>query len=213
MKLGALFSGGKDSTYAAWLTKQQGHELVCLISIFSSNNESYMFHTSKIELTKEQAKLMNLPIIIQKTKGVKEDELNDLEKAIKSAIKKYKIQGITTGALHSQYQASRIQAICDKLKIKCINPLWHKDEIEYLSDLIKNKFKVIITHVAAEGLDDSWIGREIDKQFIHDINILKQKYKIHPAGEGGEFESLVLDCPLFKKPLKIIDKKNQRRKK
>ena len=213
MKLGALFSGGKDSTYAAWLTKQQGHELVCLISIFSSNNESYMFHTSKIELTKEQAKLMNLPIIIQKTKGVKEDELNDLEKAIKSAIKKYKIQGITTGALHSQYQASRIQAICDKLKIKCINPLWHKDEIEYLSDLIKNKFKVIITHVAAEGLDDSWIGREIDKQFIRDINILKQKYKIHPAGEGGEFESLVLDCPLFKKPLKIIDKKNQRRKK
>ena len=127
-----------------------------------------MFHTSKIELTKEQAKLMNLPIIIQKTKGVKEDELNDLEKAIKSAIKKYKIQGITTGALHSQYQASRIQAICDKLKIKCINPLWHKDEIEYLSDLIKNKFKVIITHVAAEGLDDSWIGREIDKQFIND---------------------------------------------
>ena len=207
MNLGVLFSGGKDSTYAAYLAKQQGNELACLISIFSENPDSYMFHTPKIELTKQQARLMNLPIITQKTKGVKEDELKDLELAIKSAIKQYKIQGIITGALHSNYQASRIQAICDKLKIKCINPLWHKDEIQYLNELIKHKFKAILTHVAAEGLDESWIGREIDEQFIKDISKLRDKYKIHPAGEGGEFETLVIDCPLFKKPLKITDKK------
>ena len=146
---------------------------------------------------------MNLPIITKSTKGIKEEELNDLESAVKKAIKKYKIQGITTGALHSQYQASRIQAICDKLKIKCINPSWHKDEISYLNELINSKFKVVVTKTAAEGLDNKWIRREIDKNFIEDIKVLNKKWGIHPAGEGGEYETLVLNCPLFKEELKV----------
>jgi diphthine-ammonia ligase len=203
MKLAVLFSGGKDSCYSAYLAKKAGHELICLISVFSKNKESYMFHTPSIKKTKAQAKVMNLPLIIQKTKGKKEEELKDLEKVIAKAKKKYKIEGIVTGALHSVYQASRIQKICDKLKIKCINPLWHKNEINYLKDLIKNKFKIIITAVAAYPLDKSWLGREIDKRFIDEVKQLKDKYKIHPAGEGGEFETFVLNCPLFKKELKI----------
>ena len=150
MKLGVLFSGGKDSAYSAYLEKQKGNELVCLISIFSENSESYMFHTPSITKTKKQAEVMEIPFIIQKTKGEKEIELQDLEKAIQKAKAKYKIQGIVTGALHSVYQSSRIQKICNKLKLKCINPLWQKNEIEYLKELIKNKFKIIVTSKASE---------------------------------------------------------------
>ena len=113
MKLASLFSGGKDSCYATYLTKQQGHEIVCLISIFSKNLESYMFHTPSIKQVKKQAEAMNLPLIIQETKGEKEEELRDLERAIKTAIKEYKIQGIITGAIKSVYQSSRIQKICN----------------------------------------------------------------------------------------------------
>jgi diphthine-ammonia ligase len=207
MKLGVLFSGGKDSCYAAWLAKKQGHGLTCLISIFSENKDSYMFHTPSITRVEEQAKSMNIPLLIQKTKGKKEDELKDLEIAIKDAKEEYKIEGIVTGALKSVYQSSRIQNICDKLNLKCINPLWQKDEIEYLNDLVKDKFKVIITAVAAYPLDETWLGKAIDKNFIEEVKVLKEKYKIHPAGEGGEFESFVLNCPLFKKELKIKNKK------
>ena len=106
MKIASLFSGGKDSVYSSYIAKKQGHELMCLITLFSSNKESYMFHTPSIEKTKYQAKTMNLPLLIQKTKGKKEEELKDLETAIKKAIKKYKIQGIVTGAIKSEYQAS-----------------------------------------------------------------------------------------------------------
>jgi len=208
MKLAVLFSGGKDSCYSAYLAKKEGHEIVCLITIFSENKESYMFHIPSIKKTKHQAEAMDLPLIIQKTKGKKEEELIDLEKAIKKAKDKYKIQGIVTGALHSVYQASRIQKICDKLKLKCINPLWHKNEIEYLEELIKNKFKVIIIGIAAYPLNQSWLGRKIDKSFIKEVKRLNEKYKIHPAGEGGEFETFVLDCPLFKKPIEIKDFKD-----
>jgi len=206
-KCAVLFSGGKDSCMSALLAKKKGYELTCLISIFSKNKESYMFHTPSIKKTKQQAKVMQLPLIIQKTKGKKEEELKDLEKAIKKAIKKYNINCIVSGALASNYQKSRIEKICKKLDLECINPLWHKDEIEYLKELIKNKFKVIITGVAAYPLDKSWLGREIDKEFIKEVKELYQRYKIHPAGEGGEFETFVLDCALFKEPLKVTMKK------
>jgi diphthine-ammonia ligase len=202
MKLALLFSGGKDSTYAGFIAKKYKNEIECLITIQSKNKDSYMFHTPKIELTKTQSKLMNIPIITKKTKGRKEVELKDLEQAIKQAIKEYKIEGVVTGAVESVYQASRVQKICDKLDIECFNPLWQKDQIQLLEELLKNKFEVIITKVAAEGLNEKHIGCKLDKKLIKELIELKNKYQINPAGEGGEFETLVVNCPMFSKSMK-----------
>ena len=93
MKAGILFSGGKDSTYAAYLAKREGYEIACLISIFSKNKESYMFHTPSISEVKKQVKVMIIPLLTDKTKGEKELELKDLERAVSKAKKKYKIHG------------------------------------------------------------------------------------------------------------------------
>lgn len=202
-KCAILFSGGKDSTYSAFLAKKEGYELVCLITLHSENKESYMFHTPSIEQTEKQAEVMNIPLLIEKTEGKKEDELKDLERAIKKAKEEYNIDTLVTGALHSVYQASRIQKICDKLNLKCFNPLWHKDEIQYLNELMRNKFEIIITGVFAYPLNQSWLGKKIDKEFIEKVAELKRKYNIHPAGEGGEFETFVLNCPLFMRKLKV----------
>lgn len=198
MRLGVLFSGGKDSVYATYLAKKFGHDIACLISIFSENKNSFMFHTPAIEKTKFQADAMGFPILIQKTSGKKEEELNDLKKAIKKAKEKFKIDGVVTGAIKSVYQASRIQKICDELGLVCFNPLWQKDEETYLEELLKNKFKIILTGVFAFPFDEKWIGREINKKFIDEIKRLSKKYKIHVAGEGGEYETFVVDCPLYK---------------
>jgi diphthine-ammonia ligase len=203
MNLAVLFSGGKDSCLATYLAKSQVHSISCLISIKSQNKESFMFHTPSINQVKKQAEIMKIPLIMIDTKGEKEKELLDLEKAIKQAIKKYKVEGVVTGAVESVYQASRIQVICNKLKIECFNPLWQKNQFELLEELIKNKFEVILTGVFAYPLDQEWLGRTIDKKFILDIKKLNEKYKINPAGEGGEFESFVLNCPLFERRLKV----------
>ena len=203
MKVGVLFSGGKDSCMAAYLAKKQGHELACLITVYSKNPDSYMFHTSSIKKTRHQAKVMGLPLVVIKTKGEKEKELLDLEKGIKEAKKKYEIQGIVSGALASNYQKSRIDNICKKLKLNSLAPLWKKDGFEYLNDIIKDDFRVIITAVSAYPLSASWLGREIDEKFIEELHDLHKKYKLHPAGEGGEFETFVLYCPLFERPLKV----------
>lgn len=206
MKTAVLFSGGKDSTYSVWLAKKAGYDVACLITLHSENPHSYMFHTPSIKRTVQQAKVMEIPLLIEKTKGEKEIELKDLERAIRKAKTKYQINFLVTGALHSEYQASRIQKICDKLRIKCLNPLWHKNELSYLQELIDDKFEIVIVGVGAYPLDRTWLGRKIDESFIEDIKKFSEKYKIHVAGEGGEFESFVLNCPLFKKPLKIIRK-------
>lgn len=203
MKVGVLFSGGKDSTYAAYIAKKQGYELGCLISILSKNKESFMFHTPSISMVKEQAKAMGIPLISGITKGKKEEELKDLEKTIKQAVKIHKIKGVVTGAVQSVYQSSRIQKICNKLGIECFNPLWQKDQFELLKDIIKHKFEVRVIGVYAYPFNEKWLGRKIDKSFIDEIVILNTKFKINPAGEGGEFESFVLKCPLFKRRLII----------
>jgi asparagine synthase (glutamine-hydrolysing) len=206
MKLGILFSGGKDSTYAAYLASKE-HDVKCLITINSENLYSFMFHTPAISKVKKQAEAMGIPLIEVITKGEKEKELFDLKKALTIARKKYKIEGIVTGAVESVYQASRIQKICDALDLEVFNPLWQKDQIELLNELIENKFEVILVVVAAEGFDTSWLGRKIDKKFVEDVKVLNKKYGINSAGEGGEYESFVLNCPLFKKRLKIVKSK------
>jgi len=204
MKAGVLFSGGKDSCLALFLAGKE-HEIACLITIFSENKESYMFHTPNIELTKLQAEALNLPILIKETKGEKEKELIDLKLAIKEAKEKYKIEGIITGALYSNYQADRIKKICIELGLQCFNPLWHINQIEELKELVKLNFKVIISGVFAYPFTKDFLGKIIDEKVIEKLKKFQKEYEINPAGEGGEIETTVLDAPMFNKKIKILE--------
>ncbi len=203
MRLGVLFSGGKDSTYAAWLAKKAGYQIECLIALKSTNPDSFMFHTPGLEMAEKQAELMKIPLVKQETAGEKEIELEDLERAVKKAIKKHHIEGLVTGAVESVYQSTRIQKICNKFGIECFNPLWQKNQFELLEELLKNKFEVIISGVAAMPFDKKWIGRRIDEKFIEDMKKIYSQYKVNPAGEGGEFETLVVNSPMFREKLKL----------
>lgn len=207
MKLAALFTGGKDSTYAIYLAQQAGHEITCLITIKSENPDSYMFHTPAIELTELQAQALQLPHLIGSTKGQKEKELLDLKKAILAAQKKFSFEGLITGALFSEYQSSRIEKICRELGLKCVSPLWHKPQEEEMQELLETGFKFILTAVAAEGLNEDWLGKVITKRDLVLLKELNRKFGFHVAFEGGEAESLVLDCPLFKKKLVLTKTK------
>ncbi|MFX0199119.1 MAG: diphthine--ammonia ligase [Candidatus Hodarchaeota archaeon] len=202
MKLGVLFSGGKDSTYALFKAMEK-ETVVCLISIFSKNKESYMFHTPNIHITELQARSIGLPLIQKSTEGRKEEELKDLKQAIKKAKETLKIEGVVTGAVESIYQTERIQKICDTLDLQCFNPLWLKNQIELLEEIVESGFEVIISGIFAYPLDKKWLGREIDNQSIKELVLLQEKYHISPSGEGGEIETTVLDAPFFQKRIEI----------
>ncbi len=208
MKLGILLSGGKDSLYAAYLANKE-HELVCAITVLSENKESYMFHTPNIELVRLQAKSMHLPLITITTKGEKEKELDDLTRAIKQAKKEYNIEGVLTGAVASQYQASRVQRICAQQKLWAINPLWQINQIQLLQELLKKHFEIIISGVFGYPLDETWLGTRITKETISKLKILQEKFQLNPAGEGGEIETFVTNCPLFEKKILVQASKKE----
>lgn len=153
MRSAVLFSGGKDSTLALHYALQST-SVKCLISVISENPESFMFHTPNIKLVKKQAECIGLPLVLQKTKGVKEKELADLETALKKAKQRFGIEAVFTGALASVYQASRVQKICDSLGLNCINPLWQQSQLDVLQELQEKKIRAVIVGVFALGLEN-----------------------------------------------------------
>jgi|FLOH01.1.fsa_nt_gi diphthine-ammonia ligase len=205
VKLGALISTGKDSIYAAHTMLRQNYSIECFITINSENPDSYMFHTPTINLAKLQAKAMNTPLIIHKTKGEKEKELDDMECAIKIAKEKYGIEGIVTGALFSNYQRERVEKVCDKLSLKIFHPLWHINQETEMREIVREGFKFIISKIAADGLSTKWLNKIITQKDIDKLVELKEKIGFNVAGEGGEFESLVLDGPGFEKKI-VLEK-------
>jgi asparagine synthase (glutamine-hydrolysing) len=205
MLLGGLFSGGKDSLFSIYKALDMGHKIECLITIISNNPESYMYHVPNIKLTKLQAEAMEIPIIHQTTDGVKELELNDLKVAINVAINDYHINGIVSGAIYSNYQRTRIDKICLDLKLESIIPLWKLKPKDMLLEMVENNFTIIMSAVAAGGLGPEWLGKEITSETILELSKLHETCYVCTGGEGGEFETLVIDAPIFKKRLKILD--------
>ena len=204
VKLAALISTGKDSLYAMYLLHKQNYEISCLLTLKSKNPDSYMFHTPNISLAKMQAEALGLPIIEQETTGDKEGELKELEEVMEKS-KEYGVQGIVTGAIHSNYQRERIEKVAENLGLKVFAPLWRMDQEHLMRQLLREDFEFILSSVAAYGLDKSWLGKKFDEEMLGKLVKLNDNMGINIAGEGGEFESLVLDMPLFKRKIEITD--------
>ena len=202
MKVGILFSGGKDSVYATYLA-QKDHDVSCLITLDPSRQDSYMFHFPNLRWTALQASTMHVPQITVPTEGEKEVELQDLSKALKVAKDEYSIDGVFTGALASVYQKSRVERVCAELGLQSFSPLWQIDPRTHLLNIIRDGFDAIITGVAALGLDEGWLGRRLDTEMVEELVELQRKHGMHAALEGGEGETFVLDCPIFEERIEI----------
>lgn len=202
MKLGVLFSGGKDSTFALHLAAEK-EEVSCLITLVSRNEESYMFHTPNIGITALQAEAMKIPILQRETEGRPEHELTDLKEAMAQAVKDYGIEGVVSGAIESVYQSERIQRICSRLDVWCFNPLWKRNQEEYLEEVIARGYEVVLSGVFAYPLDGTWLGKRLDRDLISKLLVLEKRFGVSPSGEGGEIETTVLDAPLFKQRIEI----------
>jgi len=203
MKLAALFSGGKDSTFSVYKTLKEGNKVKYLVTIFPEIKESWMFHHPCLELTKLQAQALGIKQVIEKTKGEKEKELEDLKKVLEKI--KPEIEGLVNGAVASNYQKTRIDRICGELGLKSISPLWGKDPEELLKEQVKAGLEIIITSVSTAGLGKEWLGRKIDLEAIEELKRLSEKFGFHLAFEGGEAETFVCDAPIFNKKISIED--------
>lgn len=162
-----------------------------------------MFHLPNLKWTPLQADAIGIPQLTQETPGVKEEELEDLAAVIRRAKEAFGLEGVCTGALASVYQKSRVERVCKDLDLECISPLWGTDAEYYLKQLVKDGFVAMVVSVSALGLDRKWLGRVLDDAAIDELVTLSRKFRFHPGLEGGEGETFVLDCPLFRATVEV----------
>ncbi len=193
MGYAALFSGGKDSALALWKAQSLGLKIDFLITVYPEKDYSYMFHKPNLHLMPQIAKSLDIELIKIETSGKKEKEMEELKEKMKG----FEIDGIITGAVASNYQMARIENLASEHSLDVFAPLWNKSSSELIREIIEEKFKTIIVSVSARGLDETWLGRELDENCFSALKRLKEKYGINISGEGGEYETLVLDAPNF----------------
>jgi diphthine-ammonia ligase len=205
MKLAALCSGGKDSTFSIYKALQIGHTVECVVTIHPSTDDSMLFHYPNSRIVKSAANAMQIPFIGVDSKmgPSKEEECQALVQAIKKVKSAYDIEGIVHGTISSRFQNDIFWKACSQHGLANIAPLWNVRPYEYLQTLIDNEFRIKIVSVSAMGLDFSWLGKDLTRELIGKLAVLSKRYGINITFEGGEAETLTMDCPIFMKKLSI----------
>jgi len=200
MDVAVLISGGKDSALALHRALKRGYNVKYLVTMIPRREDSWMFHYPNVRLTSLFAEACGMPLVKAETSGIKEKELEDLKQLLVGL----DVEGVVSGAICSTYQKTRLDHICAQIGLESIAPLWHEDPKRLIEELITEGFWVIFTGVYAYGLDERWLGRRLDQDALKDLMELNQKYGISLMGEGGEYETLVLDAPFFRKRIRIL---------
>ncbi len=208
MRVAILSSGGKDSVYAHWWATLQGWDVLSLITCKIEKDDSLMFQIPGTEVVKHQSKVTDTNYLEFKLSGDSEIEINELELHIKNQMSISNdlcgLEGLVTGALRSDYQKTRIEMMCENLGIRSLSPLWHNNPNSHMLNLVEDGFEIILSSVSCEGLDESWIGKLIDKENLDELSKISKKYRFNIDGEGGEFETSVINAPHFKSKI-IMD--------
>jgi len=204
MKVASLFSGGKDSAFALWYAQMQGWDVATLVTVFPESKESWMFHYPALEWTQLQAEAIGIPRTVIRTKGVKEEELNDLKRGLRALTDSIGIEGIVSGAIASEYQRIRLDNLCEDLGLRSFAPLWHKNQPQLVREQIESGFDIIVTACNALGLTESWLGRRLDLQSLEELIEIGKKSGLNVAFEGGEAETFVLKAPMFNRTIRVV---------
>ena len=205
MRLAAMYSGGKDSTFAMYLAEQMGHEIVCLVTVRPEDRASWIFHTPNLSVVPVMAEAMGKELVTVPSDGTEEGDMA----AMRDALSGLDVDGIVVGALWSDYQWDRMNLICGDLGLFVLAPLWRKDQDTVYDEMVSAGVEAIIVGVFAEGLDERWLGRRLDAETKRDLCALRDRYGISIMGEGGEYESMTLDSPMHLKRL-VIDGSEKR---
>jgi uncharacterized protein (TIGR00290 family) len=202
----ALVSGGKDSLYAAYLAETQGWPVDELVTLEPEDPESPLFHTPNLGLVALQADAWGKRHRAVRVEGRGEEaETAALERALETAA-----PVVSAGAIASSYQWARLHRVCYRLGRRLFAPLWGKDGARVVREEAAAGLDIRLVHLAAEPLTPELLGRRLDAATLDDIVRRSRTLRaVHPAGEGGEYETLVVDAPFWRARLVWDDEESQ----
>jgi len=221
MNVVALLSGGKDSLFNMYLATRERHNIVAIANLKPPDErdelDSYMYQTVGHQAIGMIAEALDKPLFRADITGSTinkqlnydesnhaEDEVEQLYNLLKKIKQEIEFDAVSVGAIASSYQKSRVENICQRLKIRMLAYLWDEDQDLLLQRMIDSNFEAILVKVACMGLTKEHVGQSIRDMQEH-LRKLHNDYGANVCGEGGEYETLVLDCPLYKRRL-VLDR-------
>jgi diphthine-ammonia ligase len=211
----SLFSGGKDSSWALYRALEAGLDVARLLTVHPEG-DSYMYHVPATRLAELAAESTGIPLVEVEPDDFEaatatdasaqgDSELEPMEAALADLADDLDggLGGVTAGAVESEFQTNRIRGMCDRLGCELFAPLWQEDPRELADAMLDAGFEIQIIQVAAYGLDESWLGRTLDRDALDELEALNDEYGVHVLGEGGEFETLVTDAPHMTRPIEL----------
>jgi ABC transporter with metal-binding/Fe-S-binding domain ATP-binding protein len=210
-----LFSGGKDSSWALYRALEEGLNVTRLLTVHpGEGSDSYMYHVPETKLARLAAESIGIDLVevepgdlaattAADSAAQGDAEVEPLEAALRELSAEIDLVGVTAGAVESEFQTSRIRAMCTRLGIDLFAPLWQQDPDDLARAMLDAGFEITIVQVAAHGLDESWLGRTLNADALDELRELNEAYGVHLLGEGGEFETLVTDGPHMSRPIEL----------
>ena len=203
MEVAVMYSGGKDSTYAIDRCLQKKWKIKYLLSVKPSRNDCYLFHFATVEHTKDLAKILGLKHIYETC-----DVADPLQEAqiVKQVVEKNPVDAVVLGGVGLQEtQLKSIREALFPLGIEVFASHMGEDHGNLVNEMVEKGYDIRVTQVAVEGLGKSWLGKKLTKETLQDLKKLSEKYGFHVGAEGGHYDSLVVDGPIFTKKLEIIE--------
>lgn len=199
MRVASLVSGGKDSVYASHLALERGWDVTHYVTVRPSAAHPYLYHRPNVDWVALQAQCAGVEHVVA---DAGEGDAAELD-ALRGVLRGLPVDAVTSGALASEYQRTRIDGVCHELGLRSFAPLWHHDPARHLRDLLAAGVEAVFVHVAADGMGKEWLGRRLDLGAAEDLDRLAAGRGVNPAGEGGEYETFVLDAPQFRERVQI----------
>lgn len=202
MTVTALVSGGKDSIYSAYLADTQGRTVDELVVLRPDDPDSMMFHTPNLDLVALQAEAWGKSFRSVPVHGRDERaELEALERAISGS------RGwVVAGAIQSSYQWSRLLSVAARVDRRVYTPLWRTEPGRAVREEIAAGLDIRLVHLAAESLGPELLGRRLDLPLLEKLEERSATgRRTNVAGEGGEYETAVVDAPFFRSRLELVE--------
>jgi uncharacterized protein (TIGR00290 family) len=194
------WSGGKDSCLACYKAIQEGFKVRYLLNFVSKEYKRCCFHGIEAGFVKLQAELTGIPLVQKEVTA----DMQEYEKEFKAAVNELKAVGVKAmvfGDIYLDEHRDWVERVCQDLKIEPLEPLWNDSPAKLMEEFFDLGFKAVVVSCQADKFGKDFVGRQVDKNLI---NELKER-NICPCGENGEFHTFVVDGPLFKRRIQILE--------